>query len=67
MKDLNQLPVAAHVREGDHTARGGANVENRRARARRRFACKNRFHIGRIEAALTKLGKRLEITVRDAA
>jgi hypothetical protein len=34
---------------------------------RRLLAYKHRSHIGRIEAALAKLGKRLEISVRDAA
>lgn len=34
---------------------------------RRLLAYKHRSHIGQIEAALAKLGKRLEISVRDAA
>ena len=34
---------------------------------RRLLAYKHRSHIGQIEAALAKLGKRLEVTVRDAA
>lgn len=34
---------------------------------RRLLAYKHRSHIGQIEAALAKLGKRLEIRVRDAA
>jgi antitoxin HicB len=34
---------------------------------RRLLAHKHRSHIGQIEAALAKLGKRLEISVRDAA
>jgi antitoxin HicB len=34
---------------------------------RRLLAYRHRSHIGQIEAALAKLGKRLEITVRDAA
>lgn len=34
---------------------------------RRLLACKHRSHIGQIEAALAKLGKRLEVSVADAA
>ena len=34
---------------------------------RRLLAYRHRSHIGQIEAALAKLGKRLEISVRDAA
>jgi antitoxin HicB len=34
---------------------------------RRLLAYKHRSHIGRIEAALAKLGKRLEVSVADAA
>ena len=34
---------------------------------RRLLAYKHRSHLGQIEAALAKLGKRLEISVRDAA
>jgi antitoxin HicB len=34
---------------------------------RRLLAYKHRSHIGQIETALAKLGKRLEISVRDAA
>ena len=34
---------------------------------RRLLAYKHRSHIGQIEAALAKLGKRLEISVRDTA
>jgi hypothetical protein len=34
---------------------------------RRLLAYKHRSHIGQIETAFAKLGKRLEISVRDAA
>jgi hypothetical protein len=67
MTDLNQLPGSAHVRDGPLAGRARADAWVDEHAMRRLLRLQAPLPYRHIEAALAKCGKRIELTVRDAA